>query len=58
MAVGAKAGAGCVRRCRSGFSVSGARKQATDIMDSEDLEQELWVFYLEQLELNATPVFA
>src|SRR5699024_3617552 len=26
-----------------------ARKQPTDIMDPEDLEQELWVFYLEEL---------
>lgn len=27
-----------------------ARKQATDIMDPGDLEQELWVFYIEQLQ--------
>lgn len=26
-----------------------AKKQATDVMDPEDLEQELWVFYLEEL---------
>ncbi|WP_152346579.1 sigma-70 family RNA polymerase sigma factor [Brevibacterium sp. CFH 10365] len=26
-----------------------AKKQATDVMDPEDLEQELWVFYLEHV---------
>ncbi|MGO2037015.1 MAG: hypothetical protein ACTH2U_11100 [Brevibacterium sp.] len=26
-----------------------AKKQSTDVMDPEDLEQELWVFYLEEL---------
>lgn len=26
-----------------------AKKQATDVMDPEDLEQELWVFFLEEL---------
>lgn len=42
----------------SGVIKNAARKQARDIMDPEDLEKELWVFYLEQLEFNATPVFA
>ena len=32
-----------------------AKKQATDVMDPEDLEQELWVFYLEELASSGYP---
>lgn len=31
------------------FIKATARKQATGVMDPEDLEQDLWVFYLEQV---------
>ena len=32
-----------------------AKKQATDVMDPEDLEQELWVFFLEELSTTDYP---
>src|SRR5699024_12135411 len=33
----------------AGFTRATARRQATGVMDPEDLEQDLWVFYLEEL---------